>query len=225
MCSTFKTLAVAAVLRDRDRCGEFLDRVIRYTEDDLVEYSPVTGEHVDTGMTVRDLCAAAICYSDNTAGNLLLRRIGGPRGLTRFCRSLGDPTTRLDRWETELNTAYPGDVRDTTTPAAIGRDYGRLAVGNALSGRDRGRLTGWLKANTTSAKRFHAGLPDGWEIGDKTGTGDYGVANDIGIAWTTAGTPLVLAVLTSKDAQDAPAGDALVAEAARILARTLAPGE
>ncbi|MYT28582.1 MULTISPECIES: class A beta-lactamase [unclassified Streptomyces] len=224
MCSTFKTVAAAAVLRDQAHCAP-LDKVIHYPAADLVPYSPKTKEHVDSGMTVGDLCAAAIQYSDNTAGNLLLRQIGGPAGLTRFFRSIGDPVSRLDRWEPDLNSARPGDLRDTTTPEAIGRSYGQLTVGRALAADDRERLVDWLRGNTTSAQRFRAGLPHRWVVGDKTGTGDYASANDVGVAWTTRKTPIVLAVLTSKTSKDAPVDDALIADAARIVARTLAPGE
>ncbi|WP_063750642.1 class A beta-lactamase [Streptomyces roseochromogenus] len=224
MCSTFKAFAAAAVLRDHGRCAP-LDTVIHYPPHDILPHSPRTEEHVDTGMTVADLCAAAIQYSDNAAGNLLLRQIGGPDGLTRFFRSLGDGTSRLDRWEPELNTAIPGDRRDTTTPEALGRGFERLTLGRALARADRAQLVTWLKGNTTSAARFGAGLPRDWVLADKTGTGDYGTANDIGVAWTTRGTPVLLTVLSSKTAQDAAADDALVAEAARIAARVLAPGE
>nr|WP_245614324.1 class A beta-lactamase [Actinokineospora inagensis] len=222
MCSTFKTVAAGAVLRDR---FSPLDRVIHYPPSDLVPNSPITGEHVDTGLSIGDICAAAIQYSDNTAGNLMLRQIGGPPGLTGFFRAIGDQTSRLDRWETELNTAIPGDPRDTTTPAALGRDYERLTLGDALSHPDRERLVTWLKGNTTSAARFHKGLPATWTIADKTGTGDYATAHDIGVVWTGHGTPLVLAVLTTKSTKDAPADDDLIAEAARLAANTLAPGE
>nr|BFD80886.1 hypothetical protein StreXyl84_02870 [Streptomyces sp. Xyl84] len=224
MCSTFKAFAAAAVLRDHGRCAP-LDKVVHYPPADVLANSPVTGQHVDSGMTVGELCAAAIRYSDNTAGNLLLRELGGPAGLTRFFRSLGDRVSRLDRWETDLNTAVPGDPRDTTTPEAIATSLERVAVGRALTGGDREQLVTWLKGNTTSGERFRKGLPDGWVVGDKTGTGDYASANDIGVAWTTRGTPVVLAVLTSKPAKDAAVDNALVADAARVVARTLAPGE
>ncbi|WP_443053054.1 class A beta-lactamase [Streptomyces sp. FXJ1.172] len=224
MCSTFKAFAAAAVLRDHGGCAP-LDKVIHFPPHDILSNSPRTAEHVDTGMTVADLCAAAIQYSDNAAGNLLLRQIGGPAGLTRFFRSLGDEVSRLDRWETDLGSAIPGDLRDTTTPEALGRSFERLTLGRALSGADRARLVGWLKGNTTSAARFGAGLPRDWVLADKTGTGDYGTANDTAVAWTTRGTPLLLTVLSAKSAQDAAADDALVAEAARILAQALAPGE
>ncbi|WP_373305752.1 class A beta-lactamase [Streptomyces filipinensis] len=224
MCSTFKAFAAAAVLRDHGDCAP-LDKVVHYPPHDIISNSQRTAEHVDTGMTVAELCAAAIQYSDNAAGNLLLREIGGPAGLTRFFRSLGDQVSRLDRWETDLGSAIPGDLRDTTTPQALGRSFERLTLGRALTGADRERLVGWLKGNTTSAARFRAGLPRDWVLADKTGTGDYGSANDIGVAWTTRGTPVLLTVLTAKGAQHAPADDALVEEAARILARGLAPGE
>ncbi|MFI0186758.1 class A beta-lactamase [Streptomyces sp. NPDC017082] len=224
MCSTFKAFAAAAVLRDHASRAP-LDRVVHYPPHDLLPNSPRTAEQVATGMTVADLCAAAIQYSDNAAGNLLLREIGGPAGLTRFYRSLGDEVSRLDRWEPELNTAVPGDPRDTTTAAAAAASLERVALGRALADADRERLVGWLKGNTTSAERFRTGLPAGWVVADKTGTGDYASAHDIGVAWTTRGTPLVLAVLSGKSTRDAPVDQALIADAAAIVARTLAPGE
>ncbi|MFD8133407.1 class A beta-lactamase [Streptomyces mirabilis] len=220
LCSVFKTLAAAAVLRDLDRHGETLARRIHYTAADLAGYSPKTGEpeHLAGGMTVGELCDAAIRYSDNTAANLLLRELGGPTAITRFCRSLGDPKTRLDRWEPELNTAEPWRVEDTTTPGAIAGTYARLALGDALHYRDRDRLTTWLLGNTTSGDRFRAGLPEDWTIADKTGTGDYGTSNDVGIAWTPDGAPVALAVLSTKPAQDAAPDSPLVAAAASVLA-------
>ncbi|MFE9453738.1 class A beta-lactamase [Streptomyces sp. NPDC006739] len=225
MCSTFKAFAAAAVLRDHGRCAP-PDQVVHYPPADVrLPNCPVTLQHVDTGMTVGDLCAAAIQYSDNAAGNLLLRQIGGPAGLTRFFRSLGDPVSRLDRWETELNTAVPGDPRDTSTPRALGGGFEQLTLGPVLAGADRRRLVTWLKGNTTSAERFRAGLPGGWVLADKTGTGDYAAANDIGVAWTTRKTPIVLAVLSAKTERDALVDNGLIAGAARVVAGALAPGE
>ncbi|MEU6672412.1 class A beta-lactamase [Streptomyces sp. NPDC046727] len=224
MCSTFKAFAAAAVLRDQARCAP-LDRVVHYPPHDIMPNSPRTEENLATGMTVADLCAAAIQYSDNAAGNLLLREIGGPAGLTRFYRSLGDEVSRLDRWEPELNTAIPGDLRDTTTPQAVAASLERVTLGRALADADRERFVTWLKGNTTSKARFREGLPREWVLADKTGTGSYATANDIGVAWTTRRTPIVLAVLSTKSAPDAPVDDALIADAARIVARTLAPGE
>ncbi|WP_449340238.1 class A beta-lactamase [Streptomyces chartreusis] len=223
MCSVFKTLASAAVLRDLDRDGEFLRRRIHYTEADLPESgSDKTREHLAEGMTVAELCEVAITYSDNGAGNLLLRELGGPTAITRFARSLGDPVTRLDRWETELNSAEPWRVTDTTSPRAIGRTYGRLVLDDdALNRPDRRLLTHRLLSNTTSGKRFRAGLPKTWTVADKTGSGSYGTTNNVGVAWTPDGTPVVLSVLSTKPAQDAAWDDALVAETAALLSELL----
>ncbi|MFG1986283.1 Exo family class A beta-lactamase [Streptomyces albidoflavus] len=225
MCSVFKTLSSAAVLRDLDRNGEFLSRRIFYTQDDVeqADGAPETGkpENLANGMTVEELCEVSVTASDNCAANLMLRELGGPAAVTRFVRSLGDRVTRLDRWEPELNSAEPGRVTDTTSPRAITRTYGRLVLGDALNPRDRRLLTSWLLANTTSGDRFRAGLPDDWTLGDKTGAGRYGTNNDAGVTWPPGRAPIVLTVLTAKTEQDAARDDGLVADAARVLAETL----
>lgn len=221
VCSLFKTLAAAAVLRDLDRDGEVLGKRIHYTRADLVDGSDQTRKHLATGMTVAELADVAVRFSDNTAGNLLLRELGGPTAVTRFARSLGDPVTRLDRWETDLNSAEPWRVTDTTSPRAIGRTYARLVLGDALNLPDRELLTHWLLNNTTSFNRLRAGLPQTWTIADKTGGGSYGANNNVGIAWTEDGTPLVLAVQTTRPEQDAAWDHELIVEAAELLARTL----
>ncbi|MET8503346.1 class A beta-lactamase [Streptomyces sp. NPDC004787] len=229
MCSTFKTLGAAAVLRDLDGDGTFLARRIRYTQQDVTRsgWSPVTKDHVDDGMTVAELCRYSITHSDNTAANLLLRELGGPTAITRFARSLGDRVTRLDRWEPELNSAEPWRITDTTSPRALGRTYGRLVLGDALAPDDRRLLTGWLLANTTSEERFRKGLPADWTVADKTGGGRYGGNNDAGVAWPPGRPPVVLTVLTTRPTEDARPDDVLVARAAAVLAeavsRTWAP--
>src|SRR5437868_8445008 len=169
MCSTFKFLAAAAVLKRVDDGQEKLDRFVIYGAKDILEHAPVTKEHLkDGGMTLGALCAAAIEQSDNTAGNLLLDTIGGPGGLTNFVRSLGDRLTRLDRIEPELNSAIPGDERDTTTPAAICSDMQRLLLGDALSEASRRQLENWLQRNETGGSMIRASVPKNWILGDKT---------------------------------------------------------
>ncbi|MET8329242.1 class A beta-lactamase [Streptomyces sp. NPDC005181] len=225
MCSLFKTVGAAAVLRDLDRNGEFLARRIRYTAQyvEASGHSPITGraENLSHGMTVADLCAYSITHSDNTAANLLLRELGGPTAITRFCRSIGDPVTRLDRWEPELNSAEPWRETDTTTPRAVGQTYARLVLGDALVPCDRRLLTGWLLANTTSGERFRAGLPADWTVADKTAGGSYGGNNDAGVARPPGRPPVVLAVMTTKPARDAAADNPLVAKTAGVLAEAL----
>ncbi|KOT64576.1 MULTISPECIES: class A beta-lactamase [Streptomyces] len=227
MCSVFKTLAAAAVLRDLDHDGSQLSRVIRYTEADVTKsgHAPVTKDHIGTGMTIRDLCDATIRYSDNCAANLLLRELGGPTAVTRFCRSLGDPVTRLDRWEPELNSGEPDRRTDTTSPYAIARTYQRLVLGNALNRPDRALLTDWLLRNTTTLTTFRTGLPKGWTVADKSGGGDtYGTRNEAAIAWTPDGAPVLLTALTHKPTLPTAPGDTpLIIKLATVLSEAVAP--
>ncbi len=218
-CSTFKTLAAGAVL-DRRRLAR-LDERVPYTRDDLVAYSPITERHTGTGMTVRGLCDAAVRYSDNTAANLLLRDLGGPRALTAHLRGLGDSVSRLDHVEPELNANPPGDPRDTTTPRAVAAGYRALVLGDALPAAERALLTDWLVHNTTGDQRIRAGVPRGWRTGDKTGTGEWGRANDVAVLWPDRGAPLVLAVLTDRPDRDADPSDPLVVEATRRVLTAL----
>lgn len=198
LCSTFKWVLAAMILSKVDRGELALERRIEYGEADLLEYAPVTREHVEEGsMTVAGLCRAAVTVSDNTAANLLLELVGGPPELTAFLRKSGDTVTRLDRYEPELNTNVPGDERDTTTPRAMLDTMERLLLGEALSPGSRERLNGWLVGATTGGARLRAGLPDGWTVGDKTGTGPNGAANDVAIAWPPGRPPILIAAYLS----------------------------
>jgi beta-lactamase class A len=172
-------------------------------------------------MTVRDLCAAAIEYSDNTAANLLLRTIGGPPKLTAYVRGLGDPVTRLDRTEPSLNSAVEGDQRDTTTPGAMVSNLEVLLLGKRLSGASRNQLSGWLEANTTGAKRIRAGLPPDWRVGDKTGTGENGAAGDIAIVRPPERAPILIAIYLVGSTSSADQLNGAIAGVASVIAKSL----
>ena len=217
--STYKALA-AGILLKRDTDAQ-LDHVVSYRAADLVSYSPITSRHVGTGMTVRDLIAAALDYSDNTAANLLLDQLGGPAGLQAALRGIGDPTTNVDRTEPTLNEATPGDPRDTSTPRALGTDLRALVLGDALPAARAGLFTDWLRANTTGGPYIRSGVPAGWKVGDKTGNGGYGTRNDIGIVWPPGGAPVVVAVLSDRGTAAASSDDALIADATRAALAAL----
>ena len=218
LCSTFKAYAAARVLQLVDNGQADLAAQVPVTSDDIVEYSPVTSQAVGSSMPLRDICAAALQHSDNTAGNLLLRTIGGPAAITAFARSVGDTQSRLDRWETALNSAEPHDPRDTTTPRALCGGYRQILTGDALSSESRTELQHWMTANVTSAKRFRAGIPSGWTSADKTGAGDYGSTNDAGLLIGPTGERIVAVVLVRSltDVRDSPTFDDAVAEAVRL---------
>ncbi|SEQ90069.1 class A beta-lactamase [Lentzea albida] len=218
-CSTFKGLAAAAVLHRNPMAH--LDTVVTYTEAELMKSSAITRQHVRTGMKLRDLCDAAVRYSDGTAGNLLLREAGGPAALTGYLRELGDTETRVDRIEPDLTSAVPGDPRDTATPRSLGTDYRRLVLGDALEPPKRDFLVDLLERSVTGAKRVRAGVPEGSRVASKTGTGSYGTVNDIAIVWPPSGEPLLIAIMSSKASADAEYDEALVAEATAYVVQTL----
>ena len=218
-CSTFKTLAAAAVLHRYPLAH--LGKRVTYTRADVDSISPITKDHVATGMTIRQLCDAAIRYSDGTAGNLLMRDVGGPTRLTAFLRGLGDTVSRMDDYEPKLNRIRPRDPRDTTTPRAIAADYQKLVLGDVLTTDKRALLKGWLVRNTTGAGRIRSGVPRAWPVADKTGTGDYGRANDVAIVWPPGAAPLVVAIMTDRHGYHARPKSTLIADATRAIIANL----
>jgi len=218
-CSTLLGLAVAAGV-ERNPLSH-LDRLVEYTEGELMRSSLITRRNVATGMSIRQLCDAAIRYSDGTAGNLLLREIGGPAGLTTYARSLGDPVTRADRVEPVLAEGRPGDRRDTTSPRALGADYRKLVLGGALAPRKRAVLRDLLVRNTTGDERIRAGVPRGWTVADKTGTGGYGTINDIAVVWPPKGEPLLIAIMSRRYVRNADYDEALIADTAEYVVTAL----
>ena len=219
MCSTFKFLAAGLVLARVDRGEEQLDRRIVFSKRNLVHYSPITETHVGApGMTMAELCHASVTLSDNTAGNLLLSSFGGPAGLTAFARTLGDGITRLDRIEPDLNSAIPGDPRDTTAPASMLSDMRALLLGDALSPASRMQLGDWLVATSTGDKRLRAGMPAGWRVGDKTGTSGNGMSNDIAIAWPPGRKPLLVTAYYDAPQATDDVRNAVLGEVGRIVA-------
>lgn len=213
MCSTFKAMLAAAILQRSAGDPALLKRRILYSEKDMVPHAPVTGPNIAKGMTVEELCAATVQYSDNPAANLLMKVLGGPEAVTAYARSIGDAEFRLDRWETELNSAIPGDPRDTTTPLAMMRSLQALVLGDALGAPQRQLLTEWLVGNTTGGKLIRAGTPAGWLVGDKTGGGAYGARNDIGVIWPAGKAPLVISVYIAHDSKDAKYREDIIARA------------
>lgn len=219
MTSTFKFVAAALVLARVDGGEESLSRRIVYGRDQLVTYSPLTEKHAgEDGLTVGDICDAAVTLSDNTAGNLLLDSFGGPAGLTAYMRSLGDGVSRLDRREPALNEATPGDPRDTTTPAAMLGILHETVLGAALSPASSAQLAAWLVANRTGDKRLRAGVPSGWRVGDKTGSGENNVTNDIAVLWPPGRAPIIVTAYYAEARASTDERNAVLAEIGRLAA-------
>lgn len=200
MCSTFKAYAAAAVLQRAQQGRLALSDTVAIEAADIRPHSPVTEPRVGTSMTLAELCQAALQQSDNAAANGLLRTLGGPPAITEFARSIGDDRSRLDRWEVELNSAVPGDPRDTSTPRALGSGYRVMLTGDVLRPAERQQLVDWMLGNQTSSMR--AGLPAGYTSADKTGSGDYGTTNDVGVVYGPAGQRMLLAIMTRSAVDD-----------------------
>lgn len=194
MCSTFKAYLAGLVLSMAARGERSLDQRLFVDPAALKPNSPRTAPRAGGEMTIAELSQAILQVSDNTAANILLHDVGGPPAVTAFARSIGDTRSRLDRFETELNSAVPGDPRDTSTPEALGNGFRALLAGDALAAPQQQLLGDWMRANETSSMR--AGLPPSWTTADKTGSGDYGTTNDVGIAYGPKGQRVLLAILT-----------------------------
>lgn len=212
--STYKALAAAILLQQNSL--EDLKEVITYTKEDLAPYSPITEKHVDTGMTLLELSEAAVRSSDNTAGNLLFEALGGPEGFEQALSQIGDNVTQADRFEPDLNSFTPGDTRDTSTPRALATSLQAFALSDLLSDDKRELFTDWLKGNATGDTLIRAGAPEGWVVGDKSGAGSYGTRNDIAVVWPPNREPIVIAIMSRHDKEDAKYDDELIAQAAKV---------
>jgi beta-lactamase class A len=221
MCSVFKFLAAGAILKRVDQGTEHLDRRIEFSESDLLEYAPVAKEHVkEGGLTLGELCAAAVEWSDNTAANLMLKVLGGPQAVTSFIRSTGDQITRLDNIEPALNVVRPGEVHDTTTASSMAGLLDSVVLGKVLSAENRSRLEGWMLDAKVGELRLQAGLPTTWRIAHKTGTyGDQ--TNDVGIIWPPNRAPIIVAALYSRGGTRTKQREGVLREVGRIIAASV----
>ncbi len=218
-CSTFKAILAAAVLKKSQVDSQWLNKNILFNQR-IVEsagYAPITRAHFQNGMTVAELCVATIQHSDNAAANILLQELGGLEELNNFTRSIGDNSFRLDRWEPDLNSAIPGDSRDTTTPAAMERTLRSIVLGDVLDVSKRELIQNWLKGNKTGASRIRSGVEKGVIVGDKTGTGEFGTTNDVGVIWQANGDPITVVIFFTQKTKGASPREDIIAEATRII--------
>lgn len=217
LCSTFKAPLAAAILSKVDAKDEQLQRRIEIRKQDIQTYAPVTSARVGSSLSIEELCAAAVTFSDNTAANLLLATLGGPEGLTQQIRQWGDTHTRLDRWEPEMNESRPGDLRDTTTPRAMIQLLEALLLRDTLSHPSRQRLMSWMRASTTNKNRLASKLPAGWEVASKTGTGDNGSTNDAGVLFPPDRPPILVAVYLTETNAPISKREAMLASVSHFI--------
>ncbi len=228
MCSTFKASLAGLALSRVDQGRERLDRRIRFGPADILDYAPIAKERLAKAggahaeMTVAEVCAAAVSYSDNTCANLLLASVGGPAALTAFWRRLGDPTSRLDHNEPVLNRSPPGDPHDTTTPAAMAGNLRKLLLGRELSDGSQAKLIGWMVDCQTGANRLRGGLPKAWRVADKTGNNGKDASGDITLAWPAPNRPILICAYAQGGSPSPERIERLFAEIGRMVGEQLA---
>ena len=208
LTSTFKTLLCAQLLNTPGAA----DKAVTMANDDLVSYAPVMEKRIGDTVTGAELCAITLASSDNSAANLLLKLLGGPDQLTAFLRQQGDNITRLDRMETELNSAIPGDLRDTTTPNAMARTLQHLLLGQGLSKPAQQQLRQWMINNQVADGLLRSVLPDGWGIADRSGAGGNGARAITALVWPEeqAAKPWIIAIFIAEtDAEFAERNQAI----------------
>ena len=219
-CSTSKALLAGIVLQQNSL--DQLKQVVRYSSDDILSYAPVTKEHVEQGMTLEEICIAALRFSDNTAANLLFNHIGGPTGFKSALNKLGDNITEPVRLEPHLNEVIPGDNSDTSTPRQLAIDLQAYTTGNALTEDKRKMLIEWMTGNATGKQMIRAGAPADWIVADKSGSGSYGSRNDIAIVTPPNRKPIIIAIMSTHAEKEAKYNDQLIAQAAKIVFDSLA---
>lgn len=227
MCCTSKAIGVAAVLKKSMSNPSLLHQKITYTKKDLefAQWVPITKNHLAEGMTVADLCSAAIMQSDNAAMNLLVKKLGGLGAMNNFFHSIGDNTSRVDRWWPDEASSIPGDLKDTSTPKMMAKNLQALVLGDILAPSQRQLLKTWMKKNTTGDTRIRAGVPKNWAVDDKTGTGDYGTTNDIGILWPPKCSPIIVAIYFTHNNKNAEPRSDVIAQVTRLVINEFAKSD
>lgn len=201
LMSTFKTLACAKLLVDVEKGLQSFDTSHVITENSLIAWSPITEKLIGKNMSLKEACSATMLMSDNTAANIVLSGIKGPKALTHFMRSIGDEVTRLDRIEPALNEGLTDDKRDTTTPNAMVKSLHTLLFANVLSTSSKDQLKQWMINNKVTGNLFRSILPENWSIADRSGAGGNGSRGITAVVWPDKSTPLIISIyLTQTDA-------------------------
>lgn len=213
LTSTFKTLACAALLERLQKDGGSLDQQVTIQPDELLDYAPITKNYLAPAtLSLRTLCAAAVSYSDNTAGNRILAYLGGPQAITQFMRRLGDNVTRLDRTEPTLNEAMPGDARDTSSPKSMAAGLQKILTSNTLTPANRATLDNWMREDKVGDALLRATLPQGWSIADKTGAGGHGSRAIIAAVYPPQQAPFYVAIYITRTEATMPMTNTAIAQ-------------
>ena len=208
--STGKFMGVAALLA-KDSQQPILKTKVTITPKDMLFWHPISGKYVNQKVTLQTLSEGAISYSDNPAINIIIGKLGGLDAINKFARRLNNESFMMKHYEVNLNS-NPEKVDDTSTPKDMALSIEKILLGNVLTKSNKRLLVNWMRNNTTGYNRIRAGVPLGWSVADKTGGGNYGVANDIGVAWSPMCKPVVLSIFSFSSKSDAKPNDSVIKE-------------
>lgn len=201
--------------------NKLLNQKIKISKNQIVEYSPITRRHINQIMTVKQLCQASM-QGDNTATNILIEKLGGLKNLNKFNLSLADHATKVANLEPKVNHVSLTTNENKTTPKIMARDINKLAFSDdILDKKHRLMFKQWLIASNTSNNRIAAEVPDEWEVGDKTGTCQYGTTNDVAIIWPDDNRAVIMAIFYTQSQKNAKPNSKIVREVTKILLNRL----
>ncbi len=175
-CSSFKFLVSAATLKNET--DKSLQEIVKYTSKDIAGYSPYTKKNIKKGMSVIEL-VEAVHFSDSTATNLLLKRLGGLNEMNYFAKSMGDNKFIISDFETKLNVTKRGQVNNTTTPKSISSALKNILEGNFLSVPRKTLFKKFMIKNDSGLSRIRSAIGKDEVAGDKTGTCNSYTLNDV----------------------------------------------
>lgn len=215
-CSTHKFLSVGALLQRKT--FDELNELRIYSADEILPYSAITKAHVADGLTLAEICEAALRISDNTAANLVMEELGGIDAFRDSLRAIGDTVTEPARLEPELNIYNPGSLDDTSTPRQLAKDLQMYLLGDLLRDDKKILLASWMSDNSITDDLIKAGVPKDWKVLDKSGAGiNYGMRNDIAVIFPPKRNPIVVAIMTRRNEAGARYDNELVADVARMI--------
>jgi beta-lactamase class A len=206
---------VSALLA-KDKNTSLLQKKVLVRSADLIFWHPISGKYVNQQASLQILAEGAISYSDNPAINIIIRQLGGLSAINQFAHNTGNASFNLKHYETDLNSD-PNQDADTSTPQDMGLSVKKIVLGDVLNSQNKALLLNWMKNNTTGYQRIRAGVPLGWSVADKTGSGSYGIANDIGMTWSPACKPIILSIFTISSAKNAKPNDRAIADITQAL--------
>lgn len=236
MGSVYKFPIALAVLKRVDSGALSLEQPITIEPHQFAPggYSPIRDDAKGKAvtLTVGELLEAMVDWSDNTATDVLLELIGGPRTVSTRMAELGAARVRVDRSETEIHRdlkqpgyedRYPADVRDSATPDAMADLLRTFWLGrDGLSRESHALLVKHMTNSPTGHRKLRAALPEGWTLAHKSGQMPR-TSNDAGILISPDGKQhIAIAIFATNAKDDAKIVDADIVAVTRAVLAQLA---